>query len=58
MEPRIQYTKTEDGVNIAYWTLGEGSPLLVTPGGGMNASLRSWKTPEGRAFFELWGHEA
>lgn len=24
MEPRIQYTKTEDGVSIAFWTLGEG----------------------------------
>ncbi len=24
MEPRIQYAKTEDGVSIAYWTLGEG----------------------------------
>ncbi len=23
MEPRIQYAKTEDGVSIAYWTLGE-----------------------------------
>ena len=27
MEPRIQYAKTEDGVNIAFWTLGEGSPV-------------------------------
>ena len=26
MEPRIQYAKTSDGVNIAYWTLGEGMP--------------------------------
>ncbi len=24
MEPRIQYAKTSDGVNIASWTLGEG----------------------------------
>ena len=23
MEPRIQYAKTEDGMEIAYWTLGE-----------------------------------
>jgi class 3 adenylate cyclase len=30
MEPRIQYTKTSDGVNIAYWTMGEGPPLLLT----------------------------
>ena len=29
MEPRIQYAQTEDGVSIAYWTLGEGKPPLV-----------------------------
>ena len=30
MEPRIQYAKTEDGVNIAYWTMGEGgTPLII-----------------------------
>ena len=23
MEPRIQYEKTEDGVSIAFWTIGE-----------------------------------
>ena len=28
MEPRIQYAKTSDGVNIDYWTLGEGTPLV------------------------------
>ena len=28
MEPRIQYAQTEDGVSIAYWTLGEGAPLV------------------------------
>ncbi len=28
MEPRIQYAKTEDGVNIAYATEGEGPTLI------------------------------
>ena len=28
MEPRIQYAKTADGVSIAFWTLGEGQPLV------------------------------
>ena len=23
MEPQVQYAKTSDGVNIAYWTMGE-----------------------------------
>jgi hypothetical protein len=31
MEPRIQYAKTADGVNIAFWTLGEGMPLVHMP---------------------------
>jgi class 3 adenylate cyclase/pimeloyl-ACP methyl ester carboxylesterase len=28
MEPRIQYAKTEDGVSIAYWTIGNGFPIV------------------------------
>jgi class 3 adenylate cyclase/pimeloyl-ACP methyl ester carboxylesterase len=28
MEPRIQYAKTSDGVNIAYCVMGEGQPLV------------------------------
>jgi class 3 adenylate cyclase len=31
VEPRIQYAKTSDGVNIAYAVFGEGTPLLYTP---------------------------
>ena len=31
MEPRIQYAKTKDGVNIAYWTMGSGLPLVEMP---------------------------
>jgi class 3 adenylate cyclase len=29
MEPRIQYARTSDGVNIAYATYGEGPPLVI-----------------------------
>jgi len=28
MEPRIQYAQTADGVSIAFWTLGQGTPLV------------------------------
>jgi len=32
MEPRIQYAKTSDGVNIAFWTMGKGAlPLVGLP---------------------------
>ena len=29
MEPRIQYAKTDDGVRIAFTTVGQGPPLVV-----------------------------
>ena len=28
MDPRIQYAQTTDGVSIAYYTVGEGMPLV------------------------------
>ncbi len=31
MEPRIQYAQAADGVSIAFWTMGEGMPLVVMP---------------------------
>ncbi len=48
MEPRIQYATTEDGVNMAFWTMGEG------PG---SPSLRAWQSPEGRAYWEKLAHD-
>ncbi len=33
MEPRIQYAHTTDGVNIAYWTMGEGMQNCFSQGG-------------------------
>jgi pimeloyl-ACP methyl ester carboxylesterase len=30
MEPEIRYTTTADGVSIAYYTMGEGLPIVVT----------------------------
>ncbi len=29
--PPIQYAKTSDGVNIAFWAVGDGPPLVVLP---------------------------
>jgi class 3 adenylate cyclase/pimeloyl-ACP methyl ester carboxylesterase len=53
MEPRIQYVKTSDGVNIAYYAIGAGPPLIV-----MHASLSQsigfdWKVSNLRAAAEL-----
>ena len=57
MEPRIQYAKTEDGVSIAYYTIGEGTPMVVMPGTASHLQYelddpqrRDWaeRTAEGR----------
>jgi pimeloyl-ACP methyl ester carboxylesterase len=31
IEPRIQYTRTADGVNVAFFVLGERQPLVLMP---------------------------
>ena len=41
MEPRIQYAKTEDGVSIAYWTLGQGKPFVYMQSVGVAAPRTS-----------------
>ena len=51
MEPRIQYAKTKDGVSIAYWTLGEGIPLVYMAGGPWS-HIELWQVPECRRWYE------
>jgi class 3 adenylate cyclase len=53
--PRIQYAKSSDGVNIGYWTYGEGPPIvyLAHPVWGITHSY--WQLPEGRAWYERMG---
>ena len=46
----IQYARTDDGVNIAYWTLGEGPPLVIVHPGAMSHGELEWRVPEIRAF--------
>ena len=42
MEPHIQYVKTSDGVNIAFASAGEGTPLVRVPLPSMNHVQRDW----------------
>ena len=49
MEPRIQYLQTEDGVSIAYATIGEGKPLVTLPPWAASIE-QDWEHPDGRAF--------
>jgi pimeloyl-ACP methyl ester carboxylesterase/DNA-binding CsgD family transcriptional regulator len=48
--PIIKYAKTSDGVNIAYFAIGTGPPLIYLPPGG-NAG-QAWQQPEIRAWSE------
>src|SRR3990172_5258904 len=52
MEPRIQYAQTADGVSIAFWTLGEGSPLVHMPAFPWSHIQLEWQIPFMRHFYE------
>src|SRR5712692_3798624 len=51
MEPRIQYARTSDGVNITYWTLGEGPALLHPPASLGVGSATGW--PQRTRWYEV-----
>jgi class 3 adenylate cyclase len=52
MEPRIQYAKTADGVNIAFSTLGKGMPFVQTPVAVCGVLQVEWQIPPVRAWDE------
>ena len=49
MEPRIQYAQTNDGVNIAFATYGEGRPLIWSHNPVVSHVQREWQIPIFRA---------
>src|SRR6266851_1763548 len=49
--PRIQYARAADGVGIAFWTLGRGTPLVYLAGGPWN-HVELWQIPECRRWYE------
>jgi pimeloyl-ACP methyl ester carboxylesterase/DNA-binding CsgD family transcriptional regulator len=56
MKPRIRYAITADGVSIAFWTLGEGTPLLYMTGGPWG-HVELWDIPECRRWYERLAQE-
>ncbi|MEE8346039.1 MAG: adenylate/guanylate cyclase domain-containing protein, partial [Dehalococcoidia bacterium] len=52
MEPRIQYAQTKDGVSIAFWTLGEGMPLVFAPMILGSHIQQEWQWPGYRSLYE------
>lgn len=52
MEPQIRYARTSDGVNIAYWAMGEGPPLLHLPWGTLSHCQGEWRLAGSRSWYE------
>jgi class 3 adenylate cyclase len=50
--PPIQYARTDDGVNIAYWTLGEGPPVLILHSLAFSHLVLEWDVPAMRRWYE------
>ncbi len=50
--PQIQYARTDDGVNIAYWTLGEGAPVLILHSLAFSHLVLEWDVPAMRRWYE------
>lgn len=53
VEPTIRYARTRDGVNVAFWTLGEGLPLVCMTNLIWSHTQLEWRFPEMRRWFEL-----
>jgi len=49
MQPRIQYTNTNDGVRIAYWVMGQGTPIVIVRPEPASHIVNEMNVPE------LWG---
>lgn len=57
MEPTIQYATSSDGVNIAFWTVGSGPPLVLTPLTPMGHIQLEWQVPGFRQWYERLAKE-
>jgi class 3 adenylate cyclase len=51
MDPQIQYAQARDGVSIAFWTLGEGPPLVMTPAGPFGNIRFDWEVLAARSWY-------
>jgi class 3 adenylate cyclase len=47
----IRFTKTEDGVSIAYWELGEGRPVVILNNFGFSHAELEWTVPSIASFY-------
>lgn len=50
-EPTIRYARTSDGLNVAFWTLGEGPTLVHMPGFPVSHLRREWESTACQAYY-------
>jgi class 3 adenylate cyclase len=53
MEPQIRYARTSDGVNIAWYSVGDGFPWLW-PSVPPSHVAQQWRMPDLRRVLEMW----
>jgi class 3 adenylate cyclase/pimeloyl-ACP methyl ester carboxylesterase len=58
MDPTLHFATTSDDVGIAFWTMGDGPPLLIPPTLVTNHLELEWQLPTRRAAFEGLAHGA
>ena len=52
MEPQVRYATTTDGVDIAYWTVGQGTPLVHLINFPWSHLELEWRDPQRRRWYE------
>ncbi len=57
MDPRIEFAHTSDGVDIAYWSLGEGPALVMMPSMPWSHLQEEWAIPEVARWFTAMGQD-
>jgi len=52
-QPRrdIRFTRTEDGVDIAFWEIGEGKPVVILNNFGISHAELEWTVPSIASFY-------
>ena len=47
----IRFTSTEDGVDIAFWEIGEGKPVVILNNWGLSHAELEWTVPSIASFY-------
>src|SRR5439155_11447236 len=58
MQPRIQYTNTNDGVRIAYWVMGQGTPIVIVRPEPASDNVNEKNVPERWGFYQRLAEHA